>query len=123
MLVVYDNTPFKSYTAHSDVVQAMVGPKTVAVSFPTGTPAAPRVSPPFFGANRGRAFGSMAPGDVWADSGVDLLVDVGPKPSPWFPGGFVAELEALLHPRVDVATGRGIDVLVREQVLAEAVPL
>lgn len=33
-----------------------------------------------------RVFGSMARGDVGPTSDVDLLVDVGPQPSAWFPG-------------------------------------
>lgn len=32
MLVIYDNTPFKVYTDHFDVVQAMFGAHTVAIS-------------------------------------------------------------------------------------------
>ena len=32
MLVVYDNTPFKMYTDHFDVAQAMFGAHSVAVS-------------------------------------------------------------------------------------------
>ncbi len=75
------------------------------------------------GVTRVRVFGSVARGDAERDSDVDLLVDVGPNPSPWFPGGFVADLEALLRRRVHVVTEAGLDVLVREQVLAEAVPL
>jgi predicted nucleotidyltransferase len=75
------------------------------------------------GVTRVRVFGSMARGDARPDSDVDLLVDVGPNPSPWFPGGLVADLEALLHRRVQVVTERGLDGLLRERVLAEAVPL
>jgi hypothetical protein len=51
MLVVYDNTPFKTFTDHFDVVQAMFGAHTVAVS--EGREADPIVSEPFFGGNRG----------------------------------------------------------------------
>lgn len=75
------------------------------------------------GVTRVRVFGSMARGDARPDSDVDLLVDVGPNPSPWFPGGLVADLEALLHRRVQIVTERGLDALLRERVLAEAVPL
>ncbi len=53
VLVVYDNTPFKTYTAHADVVQAMFGRKTVAVSFPQDKALGPRVWGPFFGSDRG----------------------------------------------------------------------
>ena len=75
------------------------------------------------GVTRVRVFGSMARGDAQPDSDVDLLVDVGPNPSPWFPGGLVADLEALLHRRVQVVTERGLDALLRDRVLGEAVPL
>jgi predicted nucleotidyltransferase len=70
-----------------------------------------------------RVFGSMARGDAGPQSDVDLLVEVGPEPSPWFPGGLVAELEELLGRRVQVVTERGLDELLRERVLEEAVPL
>ena len=70
-----------------------------------------------------RVFGSMARGDAGPHSDVDLLVEVGPEPSPWFPGGLVAELEELLGRRVQVVTERGLDELLRDQVLDEAVPL
>ena len=70
-----------------------------------------------------RVFGSMARGDAGPQSDVDLLVDVGPEPSPWFPGGLVAELEELLNRRVQVVTERGLDELLRERVLEEAVRL
>ena len=70
-----------------------------------------------------RVFGSMARGDAGPESDVDLLVEVGADPSPWFPGGLVAELEALLGRRVQVVTERGLDELLRERVLDEAIPL
>jgi predicted nucleotidyltransferase len=75
------------------------------------------------GVTRVRVFGSMARGDAVLKSDVDLLVDVGPNPSPWFPGGLVADLEELLGRPVQVITERGLDVLLRDRVLAEAVPL
>ena len=70
-----------------------------------------------------RVFGSMARGDAGPQSDVDLLVEVGPDPSPWFPGGLVVELEELLGRRVQVVTERGLDELLRDRVLEEAVPL
>lgn len=70
-----------------------------------------------------RVFGSMARGDAGPASDVDLLVDVGPSPSAWFPGGFVADLEDLLGRRVQVITERGSDELLRAHILEEAVPL
>jgi predicted nucleotidyltransferase len=70
-----------------------------------------------------RVFGSMARGDAGPQSDVDLLVEVGPDPSPWFPGGLVVELEELLGRRVQVVTERGLDDLLRKRVLEEAVRL
>jgi len=75
------------------------------------------------GIGRVRVFGSFARGDATEDSDVDLLIDVvGPTP-PWFPGGLVAELEALLGRRVGVAEADALREEVRERVLAEAVAL
>ena len=65
----------------------------------------------------------MARGDAGPTSDVDLLVDVGPHPSAWFPGGLVADLEQLLGRRVQVVTERGLDALLSDRVRAEAVPL
>lgn len=75
------------------------------------------------GVTRVRVFGSMARGDAVLKSDVDLLVDVGPNPSPWFPGGLVSDLEELLGRPVQVITERGLDALLRDRVLREAVPL
>ena len=52
-----------------------------------------------------------------------ILLRTDTEPSPWFPGGLVAELEDLLGRRVQVVTERGLDELLRDRVLAEAVPL
>jgi predicted nucleotidyltransferase len=70
-----------------------------------------------------RVFGSVARGDASETSDVDLLIEVqGPTP-PWFPGGLVAELEALLGRRVDVVEAEAIREDLRADVLEEAVPL
>jgi len=53
MLVVYDNTPFKSYTDHGDVIQAMFGRNSVTVAVPKDPSLPPIVSAPFFAGNRG----------------------------------------------------------------------
>jgi predicted nucleotidyltransferase len=70
-----------------------------------------------------RVFGSMARGDAGPESDVDLLIEVGAEPSAWFPGGFVADLEELLGRRVQVTTERGLDDLLRDRVIEEAIPL
>ena len=75
------------------------------------------------GVQRIRVFGSMARGDAGPESDVDFLVDVGPRHSPFFPGGLVADLEALLGRRVDVVEPEGLYAPLRDIVLKEAVPL
>lgn len=70
-----------------------------------------------------RVFGSVARGDAGPDSDVDLLIEAGPVTSAWFPGGLVADLEALLGRRVDVVTARGLMPELRAHVLREAVPV
>jgi len=75
------------------------------------------------GVQRIRVFGSVARGDAGSQSDVDFLVDVGPSHSPFFPGGLVADLEALLGRRVDVVEPDGLYPPLRALVLNEAVPL
>ncbi len=75
------------------------------------------------GVTRIRVFGSVARGQARPSSDVDFLVEVGPNPSPWFPGGLVADLEDLLGRPVQVVTERALNDLVRDRVMEEAVPL
>lgn len=75
------------------------------------------------GAYNVRVFGSFARGEAGPQSDLDLLISVGPKTTPWFPGGLVAYPEQLLGRRVDVITDNGLSPLIRDRVLHEAVPL
>lgn len=75
------------------------------------------------GASNVRVFGSVARGEAGPESDVDLLVDVGPERSPFFPGGLLADLEELLGRSVSVLTEDGLHWYVRERILKEAVPL
>jgi predicted nucleotidyltransferase len=75
------------------------------------------------GAHNVRVFGSAARGDDRPDSDVDLLVDVGATTSSWFPAGLVLDLEQILGRRVEIVTEKGLNPLIRERVLREAVPL
>jgi len=75
------------------------------------------------GAYNVRVFGSVARGDALPDSDVDLLVDVGPNRTPFFPGGLIADLQDLLGRRVEVVTERGLHLHLRDRVLRQAVPL
>ena len=74
LLIVYDNTPFKSYTDHADVVQAMLGRNSVSVLTPMDSSLPPEVSDPFFGGDRG-----MGPRWNTAVSAIAIL-DGGPRP-------------------------------------------
>jgi predicted nucleotidyltransferase len=75
------------------------------------------------GALNVRLFGSVARNEAGPESDVDFLVDLGPKRTPWFPGGLINDLENLLGCRVDVITEKGLRGRIRDRVLKEAVPL
>jgi uncharacterized protein len=75
------------------------------------------------GARNVRVFGSTARGDARPDSDVDFLIEVGAETSSWFPAGLILDLENLLGRRVEVVTERGLNSLIREDVLREAVPV
>jgi predicted nucleotidyltransferase len=75
------------------------------------------------GAYNVRVFGSTARNDAGPESDVDLLVDVGPAHSRWFPAGLVLDLEELLGHKVDVVTEGALHWYIRDRVLEEAVPL
>ncbi|MBN1580348.1 MAG: nucleotidyltransferase family protein [Anaerolineae bacterium] len=75
------------------------------------------------GARNVRLFGSVARGDAALDSDVDLLVDVSPIHSAWFPAGLVLDLEKLLDCEIDVVTEDALHWYIRDLVLEEAVPL
>lgn len=68
-----------------------------------------------------RVFGSVARGEESADSDIDLLVTTGPQVSPWFPAGLILELEELLGRHIDIVTESGLNPLLRDEVLSEAV--
>ncbi|MBU8921155.1 MAG: nucleotidyltransferase family protein [Bacteroidales bacterium] len=70
-----------------------------------------------------RVFGSVARGEDSAESDIDLLVTTGPHVSPWFPAGLILELEQLLGRHIDIVTEPGLNPLLRDQVLTEAVAL
>lgn len=75
------------------------------------------------GARNVRLFGSRARGNARPDSDVDLLVDIGPVTSSWFPAGLILDLENELGCRVEVVTERALHPDLREQVLREAEPV
>lgn len=75
------------------------------------------------GARRIRLFGSVARGEAGPQSDVDFLIEVGAQHSPFFPGGLVMDLEALLGRRVDVVEPDGLYAPLKAAILQEAVPL
>lgn len=70
-----------------------------------------------------RLFGSVARGEDRPDSDVDLLVDAGPTTSSWFPAGLILDLEEILGRPVEIVTDKGLNPLIKERILQEAVPL
>ena len=75
------------------------------------------------GADNVRVFGSVARGEAGAESDLDLLVEMQPDHSPFFPGGLIADLEELLGREVHVVTEDALHWFIRESVLKEAVRL
>jgi len=75
------------------------------------------------GASNVRVFGSVARGEARPASDLDLLVDMEPDHSAFFPGGLIADLEVLLGRRIHVVTEDALHPCIRESVLAEAVKL
>jgi predicted nucleotidyltransferase len=74
------------------------------------------------GAKNVRVFGEIARGEAGIDSEVDLLIDMGEHTTPWFPGGFVADLEDLLGREVHIAFADSVPDYAR-RIVDEAVPL
>jgi predicted nucleotidyltransferase len=75
------------------------------------------------GAKNVRVFGSTVRGEDTPDSDVDLLVDVEATTSSWFPAGLVLDLEEVLGRPVEIVTEKGLNPLIKNRVLREAVPL
>jgi uncharacterized protein len=75
------------------------------------------------GAANIRVFGSVARGEAKHDSDLDLLIDVGPRTSSWFPSGLILDLEKLLDCRVEVVTEKALNPELRDRVLSEAIPI
>jgi predicted nucleotidyltransferase len=75
------------------------------------------------GAENVRVFGSVAKGSNSESSDLDLLVTLGAKRSPFFPGGLKADLEELLLCEIDIVTENALHRLIRDEILSEARPL
>ena len=70
-----------------------------------------------------RVFGSVLHGTDTDSSDLDLLVDPCPGASLMDIARIELELSALLHVSVDVLTPKGLSEKLRQQVIAEAVPV
>lgn len=75
------------------------------------------------GADNVRVFGSVARGEETAHSDVDLLVDLSPEVGVVGLVGLAREIAALLGTDVDVVPAESLKPALREQILAEAIPL
>jgi predicted nucleotidyltransferase len=75
------------------------------------------------GVRRIRVFGSVARSEARPDSDIDLLVEYQPGHGGFAFVEFCEGVERLLGRRVDVVTERSLHPLVRDRVLAQAVPL
>jgi uncharacterized protein len=75
------------------------------------------------GATAVRVFGSWARGEQTERSDLDLLVDLEAGRSLLDLVAIKQELEDLLHCPVDVVTERSLSPVLRERILAEAIPL
>ena len=75
------------------------------------------------GASNVRLFGSIARGQGGPESDVDLLVSFESGRSLLDLIALPREIEALVHRSVDVVTDRALSPYIRDQVLAEAIPL
>jgi predicted nucleotidyltransferase len=69
-----------------------------------------------------RVFGSFARGEATENSDLDLLIESEGARTPFFPRGFILDLEEELGRRVDVATEASLHPLIRRSILQEAAP-
>ncbi len=74
------------------------------------------------GARNVRVFGEVARGEAGPDSEINFLIDAAAETTPWFPGGFVADLEDLLGRDVHIAFAGALPPYARH-ILQEAVEL
>ncbi len=75
------------------------------------------------GAYNIRIFGSVARGEATESSDIDLLVDLAPGRTLFDLGGLLHDLQDVLDCKVDVVTEKGLRQRIRQEILAEAIPL
>jgi len=76
-----------------------------------------------YGASQVRVFGSVARGEANAESDIDFLVKFEPTRGLIDQALLKQDLEALLERPVDVVSENGINPLLRNRILSEAIPL
>jgi predicted nucleotidyltransferase len=76
-----------------------------------------------FGVMNIRAFGSTVRGDARADSDLDLVVEYVPGHGGFAFVEFCEKVEELLGRKVDVVTEKSLHPMVRDRILAEALPI
>jgi len=75
------------------------------------------------GASNPRLFGSLARGEAYPGSDLDLLVDLSPEASLLDLIALKQDVEALTGCRVDLVTAGSLSPYIRESVLRDAKPL
>ena len=76
-----------------------------------------------YGIHNIRVFGSFARGEAGKDSDLDLLVDYVPGQAGFAFVRFCEEAERIVGRDVDVATAKSLHPMIRQSVLAQAIPL
>lgn len=70
-----------------------------------------------------RVFGSVVRGEDNPRATLIFWLKLRRRRPPWFPGGLIADLEEMLGRRVEVVTENGLNPLIRDRVIHEAIPL
>ena len=76
-----------------------------------------------YGVRKIRVFGSFARGEAGPDSDIDLVVEYVPGKGGFAFVEFCEEVEKLVGRKVDVVAENSLPPSIRDQVLAQAVPL
>jgi hypothetical protein len=76
-----------------------------------------------YGIRNIRVFGSFARGEAEPESDLDLLVEYVPGHCGFAFVDFCDQVEVLLRRKVDVVTEKSLHPLIRDRVMAQAVPL
>lgn len=106
-----------------NVQTAMTSPVLLRSLIPDATAATIRAIGARYRIRNIRVFGSVARGEARDDSDVDLLVEYVPGGSGFDFVTFCDEVEATLGRKVDVVTEDSLHPVIRDRVLAQAVPL